>query len=180
MKQSGQDFTSPMRLYLTQMVQASFGFGAEQREIHTFEVPKALYEVRIAECYLTVEEAAKDGTTLDKFRQLRLDSLSGSVKPKPTGLFLSSSWFEVWDVRSYVLDELVDNEEVHTGNAEETADFLLELDAEHKHFSYCDIDWFEEPEIFEGHAQKYRPLRDGEKHILDLLIRQRLRAFYRT
>jgi hypothetical protein len=181
MKENTETFTSPIRRYVTGELQVSFDFAKDmKREIHTFETPKARYEVRIVECYLTPEEAAKDGTTLNKSQQLKLYSRSRSVNPKPTGLFRSSSWFEVYDIVNNKLDCCVENRQMYQGNADEMAEFLLELDEEHEYFSYCNIDWFEEPEIFEGYAEKSRPLHSGERNILDLLIREKLNTLYRT
>lgn len=169
-----EQFTSPIREYLAQKMQTSFAF-TELKEIPTFETPGAKYEVRVVGCYLTEEEAAKDRITLDKSRPLRVRFL-GKTKPellKPD-LFLSSSWYEVHEINDGSLDDLVDNECVHQGNGIETADFLLKLDIEGKHFSYCGNNWFSEPDPFDGAAYKNRPLNADEKKYLDNIIKDKL------
>ena len=76
-------FTSPIRKYITQELQTSFDFTKDmRREIHTFEAPKADYEVRIVECYLTEKEAAKDKITLNKSQQLKIKSGSKEINSK--------------------------------------------------------------------------------------------------
>lgn len=179
MEENNQTFTSPVRKYITERLQVPFDF-AKEIIIPTFETPKARYEVRVAEWYLTLEEAAKDGHVLDKSRPLKLEPKSGSSKPKPTDLFFSSSWFEVYNISNEELDDDVENEQVYQGNLQETAAFLLELDGEREHFSYCQLNWFSEPDIFEGHAQVDRSLQPGERESLDALIKQKLDVLYRT
>jgi len=167
-------FSSPIRRYATQQLQTSFQFGPEykEREVSVFETEGARYEVRIVECYLTKEEADSRSQSLDESRQLG-DSGNSAT------LFFSSSWFEVHDISSNDLDELVDSDRVHHGNNEETADYLLILDGERKHFSYCKQNFFSEPKINDDCAYRSRALNDDEQRSLDSLLKQRLDTLYR-
>ncbi|MDO8511606.1 MAG: hypothetical protein Q7S55_05590 [Nanoarchaeota archaeon] len=160
-------FTSPIRTYIARQLQASFQFGKkyEEKEEKTFETTEARYEVRVVECYLTKEEKS----SVDQSRPL---------EPR-SDLFFSSSWFEVHDINDRDLDDFVENECVHDGNSEDTASYLLGLDDDHKHFSYCKKDWFSKPEIFDDIAYKYRSLNGVEIKSLDSLLKQKLGTLYR-
>lgn len=165
--QSDQHFTSPVRAYIARKFQNSFQFGKKYEENgeKTFETPGARYEVRVVECYLTKEESS----SVDESRPL---------EPK-SDLFFSSSWFEVRDINNRDLDDFVENECVHDGNSEDTASYLLGLDDDHKHFSYCKKDRFSKPEVFDGTAYKSRPLNEAESKSLDSLLKQKLDTLYR-
>lgn len=170
-KETNQNFTSPVRRYIAQLLQASFPFGQEYEEkVETFEIPSAKYEVRVMECYLTKKEAGEKNEFLDLSKTLKLGS---------DLLFFSSSWFEVHERDHYEAGCTVENECVYEGDGDEIVNFLLELDDEHEHFSYCGRGWFCEPEIDDDPAYKSRPLNLNEQNSLDALIKQRLDALYR-
>ncbi|MEK6809325.1 MAG: hypothetical protein AABY40_01495 [Nanoarchaeota archaeon] len=170
-RKTNQDFTSPVRMYVAQQLQTSFAFGQKygEKTVKTFEMPSAKYEVRIMECYLTKKEAGEK-SNLD---------LSRPLKPN-SGLFFSSSWFEVHKINGRELDDLVEeNIFLYGGSSEETTHFLLELDDKHKHFSYSRSDRFDQPEIFDDSAYKSRSLNQDERNLLDHLIKLKLDALYR-
>ena len=174
MEEQKQIFASPIRKYLAQKLQLSFDF-AEGENIFTFETAGARYEVRVTECYLIKEEVGKEGQKLDKSRPLKVvfQDKSKPQRLKPD-LYFSSSWFEVHQINDNTLSDSIDNECVYQGNGLQIADFLLNLDRERNHFSYYKVNWFSEPDPFDGVAYKSRPLNADEKKYLDNIIKDRL------
>ena len=140
-----------------------------KKRVKTFETTEAKYDVLAREYYLAKEGADEEDQHLD---------LSRLLKPK-SRLFFSSLEFEVYGINNYWQDKPVENFCVYGGDYDDTANFLLELDRNYKHFSYGKKDRFDEPEIFDGYAYKLRPLNQAERRSFDALIKQKLDALYR-
>ena len=149
MEMNGEYFTSPFRDYIAQKMQVPFKFGRKyaKQKVKTFEAPEARYSI----CKVTCYDLGADG--------------------KRT---FSSDWYEVYDAAH---PDLVDGEEVFSGQEEEIAGFLLELDQQREFFSYKGRDDETEGDdcIF-----TYEPLDNKEVKSLDNLIKQKLDALYRT
>ena len=165
MQEQKEIFTSPIRKYLSQKLQLSFDFAGCEDETKTFETPQADYEVRKIECYLTKEQARKEGTTILDY--------SCELKVKGLSLFLSSSWYEIFTIYT---DDLFEG--ICQGNENEIVEDLLWLELQKEHFSYnskCNDDGDSD----EGCYLIRRPLNQEEKKSLDSLIKQKLDLLYR-
>lgn len=133
------------------------------REISTFETQGADHQVYAVSCYLTEKEAIKNGSKIDKSRELKPNS----------GLFFCHSWYEL-----AIVDHLGNLTDISQGRLEEIADDLVELDAEGKRFCY---DSKTEPPVcddLEGWAYAKRPLNNEEGQELDRMIKEKIDQKY--
>ena len=165
MQEQKEIFTSPIRKYLSQKLQLSFDFAGCEDETKTFETPQADYEVRKIECYLTKEQARKEGTTILDY--------SCKFKVKGSSVFFSSSWYEIFTTYT---DDLFEG--MCQGNENEITEDLLWLELQKEHFCYSivkeEINYIEKGCYF-----RYRSLNAGEIKSLDNLIKQKLDDLYR-